>query len=77
MLLNEVLTRTEVKMRYEEGAREQQEGELVRIVTRNKPSGFEAARASVSAGLDLLAKRGSNAVRAALARPSQPNEDCC
>ena len=77
MLLNEVLTETEIRVRYENEARKQQEAMLARIATRNRLAGVDATWASITAGLDRLAEKGSYAVRSVLTGPSRPNEECC
>ena len=77
MLLNEALTKTEIRNRYEADAQKQQEAELVRIATRNRLSVVGGAWDWAIAGLDRLAEKGSYAVRSALAGLSRPNEECC
>ena len=74
---HEVQTKEEIRMRDEEAARKYEMDRLAHIVTRNRASAVGAAWASITDGLGRLAERGSQAVRAALTKPSRPNEECC
>ena len=76
MLLHEVLTEMELRVKSERLAHEQRMDRLARIATHNKPSALGVAWASVSTGLSRLVKRGSEAVRQALQGGSQPSEEC-
>ena len=77
MLLHEVLTNTEIEMRYTRSAREQEMDKLARIATENGAFAFSRVWASAAGDLTRQAQRGARAVRSALTRPSKPSEQCC